>query len=145
MEKSTKAFVLIVLSVLLVCTIIFSGYRSFVSAIRNQRTCEWANIDNIELYAHIDIPKVTTWECDYQKVVNTKKAHFTIDTKDFDINRYIQLYKFEALPADSQIALDNFLNLQADSIVMADIYYKEGFDDGEKWDVLVDKRAVNFG
>jgi hypothetical protein len=139
MAKANKSVVITLISVLAVCTVVFLGYSSFVSSIRNQRTCEWANIDNIELHAHIDVPKVTTWDCDYEKAVNTKKAHFTIAQKDFDLNGYIQMYNLKELTSDSKIAFDRFLHLKRDSVTSADYYYKKGYQDGEKWEVLLDK------
>ena len=141
MAKINKPLFITFLSVLVVCMVVFFAFRSFVSSIRNQRTCEWANIDNIELHAHIDIPKVTTWDCDYEKEINTKKAHFTIDKKDFDINGYIQTYNLKKLTAQSEVVFDSFLNMASDSVARQDYYYKKGAQDGEKWEILLDKNT----
>jgi len=139
MRKAFKASNIVILSLLLICSLIFFGYRSFVSSIQSQRTCEWANIDNIEMHAHVDIPRVTTWDCNYEQEQNTKKAQFTIDRRGFDINRYIKLYKLKELTAATEIQFDKFLNMKIDSVGTKNFYYKIGSQDGEKWDVLLDK------
>src|SRR6478735_12009296 len=93
-----------------ICLLAFMGFRGFVNSIRNQRTCEWANIDNIELHAHIDIPKVTAWDCDYQKESNTKRAFFTVDKNSFDVNQYIERYTLKKLSSNSELEYSRFLN-----------------------------------
>ena len=117
------------------------GFKVFVSSIRNQRTCEWANIDNIELHAHVDIPKVKNWDCDYTKELNTKKAHFTIDERNFDMSRYVQRNNLKKLNSFTELSFDNFLNFSKDSISNSDLYYKNRLKDGESSSVLLDKRT----
>ncbi len=134
-----KGTIIILTSILTICVFAFMGYIGLVNSIRNQRTCEWANIDNIELHAHIDVPKVTKWDCDYEKESNTKRASFTIDKNNFDVNQYIQAYKFKRLSSFTEFEYGRFLNLKKEFLSGSDLYYKRNPSDGERYDVLLDK------
>ena len=75
--KSKYKYVLFGASGLLVLVLVFVlGLRSLVISIANQRTCEWANIDNIEINAKINIPSIIDSDCVYLESINTKKAYF---------------------------------------------------------------------
>ena len=47
------------------CMGVILGLKMFTRSIYNQRTCDWANIDNIELHTQIDIPDILTYDCCY--------------------------------------------------------------------------------
>ena len=106
-----KGIIILLCAVLAACMIVILGFRGLVSSIRNQRTCEWANIDNIEIHAHIDVPKVTKWDCNYEKDRNTKKAFFIIDRQNFDFNKYVKTYKFRKVLSATEVEYDRFLKL----------------------------------
>ena len=61
--------------------------KTLVVSIANQRTCEWANIDNIEINAKINIPSIIDSDCEYLEAINTKKAYFEFNLADFDADR----------------------------------------------------------
>ena len=134
-----KVTVVILTCLLAIGLLAFMGFRGFVNSIRNQRTCEWANIDNIELHAHIDIPKVTAWECDYEKESNTKRAFFTLDKNNFDGNEYIERYSLKKFSSTSNFEYSRFLNLQHESLNGSELYYKKSPAGKERYDVLLDK------
>src|SRR5688572_2586464 len=139
MRMKIKVTVIILTGLLTLGLLAFMGFRGFVNSIRNQRTCEWANIDNIELHAHIDIPKVTAWECDYDKESNTKRAFFAVDKNDFDGNRYIERSSLKKLSSTSEFEFSKFLNLQHESLNGSELYYKRSAAGEERYDVLLDK------
>ena len=85
------------------------GLRTLVISIANQRTCEWANIDNIELNAKIDVPSIIDSDCVYLKAINTKKAYFEFNLNDFDADHYIEVNKLKRLESkDIKVDLLNF-------------------------------------
>ncbi len=132
----------VILTVLItICVFAFMGFRGFVNSIRDQRTCDWANIDNIELHAHIDVPKIVKWDCDYEKVSNTKRASFTIDKNSFDLNTYIQGYNLKKINHSTELEYGRFLNMKKDSLVGSDLYYKKSKPGGERYDVILDKET----
>ena len=143
MTKMKKVTMIVFTSILILSALAFLGFRGFVSSIRNQRTCEWANIDNIELHAHVDVPKVTQWNCDYEKVNNTKKASFTIDKKKFDADKYIQTYKLKPVNSAMVLEHDKFLNLEKSSL-SSDLYYKKSDADEQAYYVLLDKLTARL-
>jgi len=141
MTMKKKVAIIALVSLFTVCVFTFLGFTAFVSSIRNQRTCEWANIDNIELHAHIDVPKVTKWDCNYDKANNIKKAAFTIDRNNFNLNEYIQTYNLKKLNSATELKYDRFLNLEKESLTSSDLYYKKNPLGGERYDVLLDKKT----
>ena len=83
--KSKYKYVLFGASGLLVLVLVFVlGLRSLVISIANQRTCEWANIDNIEINAKINIPSIIDSDSVYLESINTKKEYFEFNLADFD-------------------------------------------------------------
>ena len=139
-----KGDLIFLASIITICVLAVLGFRGFVNSIRNQRTCEWANIDNIELHAHIDVPRVTKWDCDYEKVSNTKRASFTVDKKNVNIDEYIKNYHFKKLHSPTDFEDGRFLNLNKESLGGADLYYKKNPADGERFDVLFDKATARL-
>ena len=107
---------------LLIALVLIIGLRTLVMSIANQRTCEWANIDNIELNAGIDVPSIIDSDCEYLKAINTKKAYFEFDLADFDADRYIEVNKLKKL--NSKCPEIDFVNLHTDSLKFDMLYYK---------------------
>lgn len=71
--------------------------------IYNTNSCKAFNIDNIELRTGVNIPKVTSSEC--QCTNNTKVSKFIIDTEHLDVNDY--LYKNKLQRVDSLYIKEN--------------------------------------
>ena len=74
-----KRNLLIVLVVIVFMSIVFFSFKTFISTINNQRNCEFANIDNIELNVGINIPSVESSNCNYDDVKNEKSVYFKFD------------------------------------------------------------------
>ena len=121
--KSKYKYVLFGASGLLVLGLVFLlGLRTFVISIANQRTCEWANIDNIEINAKINIPSIIDSHCVYQESTNTKKAYFEFNLADFDADYYTEVNKLKKL--DSKYPEIDFINFNTDSLKFDMLYYK---------------------
>lgn len=136
-----KTIIIALSTITALCVFIFMGFVGFVKSIKNQRTCEWANIDNIELHAHVDIPKITKSECEYENVTHTKKTLFIINKVDFDMDRYIQTNHLKKLSRAIELSPEKYLNFEKDSLQKAELYHKEESSNGEKSEVLFDKTS----
>jgi hypothetical protein len=141
MTKTVKVLIITVTSVAILGALGFSGLRKFTHSIYQQRTCEWANIDNIEMHAEIDIPKIVTCDCEYKKDLNTKMARFDIDKKNVDMARYLERNNFKKLAAMTGITSADFLKIEnppTDLSSTSDLYYTKGTYQGETWQTLLD-------
>ena len=118
----SKYILLGIAGLLLIALMLIIGLRTLVMSIANQRTCEWANIDNIELNARIDVPSIIDSDCEYLEAINTKKAYFKFDLADFDADRYIEVHKLKKL--NSKYPEIDFINFNTDSLKFDLLYYK---------------------
>lgn len=141
MTKTVKIFSITLTSVIVLSGLGYFGLRHFTHSVYSQRTCEWANIDNIELHTQVDIPKIITCDCEYRKVENTKMARFDIDKVNVDMDHYIKVNKFKKLNSKDDILYDELLKGEgnsADLVSSSDLYYTKGSSDGETWQTLLD-------
>ena len=122
MKTKYKYILLGIVGLLLMALVLIIGLRTLVMSIANQRTCEWANIDNIELNARIDVPSIIDSDCEYLEAINTKKAYFAFDLVDFDADRYIEVNKLKKL--NTKYPEIDFINFNSDSLKFDMLYYK---------------------
>ncbi len=102
-----KRNLLITLVVITFLSLAFFGFKTFISSIYNQRDCEFANIDNIEVNVGIDIPSIENTSCNYDEFKNQKSVYFKFDKK-VNIQDYCKSNTFKILqPSD----LDKFKDL----------------------------------
>ncbi len=102
-----KRNLLITLFVITFLSLAFFGFKTFISSIYNQRDCEFANIDNIEVNLGIDIPSIENTSCNYDELKNQKSVYFKFDKK-VNIQDYCKSNSFKILqPSD----LDKFKDL----------------------------------
>ena len=90
-----KIFATILLVLISTATLLFFGFKSFVTSIKDNRGCEFANIDNIEINMGVDIPKIESSECNYDSVQNIKSVYFKF--QKLDAKEYILKNKFTKL------------------------------------------------
>ena len=114
MNSNLKLILFGASSLLILGLVFILGLRSLVVSIANQRTCEWANIDNIELNAKVDIPSILDSDCEYLDTINTKKAYFRFDPTHFDSDYYIEVNQLKSL--DSKDTGIDFINFNTDSL-----------------------------
>ena len=80
--------VLIGITLIIGCLgILYGAFHLFARHIYNTQSCAVFNIDNIELRTGIDVPEITSSDCEYNG--NTKVSRFIIDTEKVDLDQYI--------------------------------------------------------
>ena len=82
-----KRNLLIALVVIAFLSLALFGFKTFITSIYNQRDCEFANIDNIEVNTGIDIPSIESTTCNYDEIKNQKSVYFKLD-KEVNIQDY---------------------------------------------------------
>ena len=82
-----KRNLLIALVVITFLSLALFGFKTFIASIYNQRDCEFANIDNIEVNIGIDIPSIESTTCNYDEIKNQKSVYFKLD-KEVNIQDY---------------------------------------------------------
>jgi hypothetical protein len=141
MIKTAKIVTIALTIIIVLGGLAFFGLRQLTRSIYSQRTCDWANIDNIEMHAGVDIPNIKTCDCEYNKGQNTKAARFDLDKGSVDMNRYIKINNFKKLNSTSDISFDELLkkDVNFDQLMSsADLYYTKGSYQGETWQTLLD-------
>lgn len=131
----------LLISVSIISFLILLGISSlilFAKVASNQRTCKWANIDNVELHASINIPEVIKSECDYNEESNTKKAYFAFDVNKIKIEKYIENNQLIKLDSTSNGMLIKLLNFPSKPKNHSLMYYKTTYFNGETTYSLVD-------
>ena len=137
MKLNFKLILIGVSGLLILGFALIFGLRTLVVSIANQRTCEWANIDNIELNAKINIPSIIDSDCEYLESINTKKAYFKFDLTHFDVDHYIKVNKLKKL--GSKYIEKNLINFNTDSVIYDAFYYKSKTGRKSNSYVLFDK------
>ena len=128
----------------------FGGCVSCVRLIGNSNSCEWFNIDNIELRAHIDIPEVASDSCSclLNKEDDSKTNYFKIRTDAVDMDRYIEINAFIPVnEADMDLSvfreLPKIPEITPENI--QEYYYNSGNNQGKgkrtHWLAIVDKNS----
>ncbi len=119
----------------------FIGVRLFTTAIYESDNCEWANIDNIELHALVDIPPTTDSDCRIDKVENAKYATFMIDLEEVDIDKYIADNKFVKVQSSAQAQKylsQHYPDAEMESFTYANLYERHGSYKDETSSLLPD-------
>ena len=91
-----KRNLLITLAVIIFLSIALFGFKTFITSIYNQRGCEFANIDNIEVNVGIDIPSIERTSCNYDEIKNQKSVYFKLDKK-VNVQDYCKSNTFKIL------------------------------------------------
>lgn len=140
MEKSRIALLVVAIVAALGC-LGFMGVRAFSEKIYKSRDCDFANIDNIEMHARIDIPSTTDCQCEYDNSTHTKKVIFDLDKDDLPED-YIVLNKLVKTSA-TDIAITDFdfeKNL-ARFAASKSLYYREGQTEKDRYKIIFDQEA----
>ena len=101
-----KRNLLITLVVITFLSLAFFGFKTFVTSIYNQRDCEFANIDNIEVNVGIDIPSIESTACNYNEIKNQKSVYFKFD-KEVNIQDYYTSNHFKNLEYSDLVKFKN--------------------------------------
>ncbi len=89
------------------------GIYGLSTSIYKSRSCEWANIDNIEMNGGVNIPAINDCTCSYSKTERTKKAVFEFDHDQVDIEHYIRIQGFTKITASETAFIAPFEMLDA--------------------------------
>lgn len=135
--KLKNVFILVICFIIAIVCLGYVGIRSFTKSIYNSNSCEWANIDNIELRAMVDIPKVESSECNYDTISKTKKVLFILD-KQLNTEDYISKNKLQKLSSTESLAS---FNLNPEEIKPDVFYFREKTTDRETYKILLDPKS----
>lgn len=138
-----KTVIITLTTVVVLPGLAFLGIRAFTHKIYTQRTCEWCNIDNIELHTMTDIPKIDSCDCNYDQQQNTKTVQFDINKSKVDISEYIIKNRFSKLDSE-KLSLSDFTTFKtkpSDCKDLSELYYKKGAIDGENWKMVLNKTS----
>lgn len=91
--------------------ILFLMLVGFFHSVKNQRGCEWANIDNIEIHAHVNVPAVDSSDCLFDENENMKMAFFQLDTSHLDPDDYVRKNLLKKVESPTPFSPLPFLNI----------------------------------
>lgn len=136
--RTKKVIIITICCVMAIICLGFVGLRSFVISIYQSQNCEWANIDNIEMRAMVDVPKIESSECEYDSIDKTKKAVFVLD-KHLNIQEYIAKNKLTKLSEAEKLAS---FDLIPEEIEATETYYfREKTTERESYKILLDSKS----
>ncbi len=118
----------------------FGALYALVNGIKSQRDCEWANIDNVEFYAHVNIPYIHDSNCNFDPETNTKYAYFSVDKEKVDPDEYIELNQLVKVEPTA-ISQTDFLDHNRDGLVSGDLYQKNCDEHESTAKVVFDKNS----
>lgn len=128
--SKTKIVLIILAIVAALGCLGFMGFRAFVSKMYNSRSCDWANIDNIEMHAGIDIPEIEDCECEYDAVFDAKKVVFTLD-KSLNSAKYVASNNLQLLQGEIPKSIKAFANREFSPTKQA-LYVRQGMRHNEE-------------
>ncbi|MDG5492209.1 hypothetical protein [Psychroserpens sp. SPM9] len=76
----------------LLMAMLYGGLHLFGKIIYDSQSCDMYNIDNIELRTGINVPQITSTDCECKD--NRKFSKFVIDTSKVDVDNYISRNDF---------------------------------------------------
>jgi len=135
--KTKKIITLALCFVVAILCLGYVGIRSFTKNIYNSQSCEWANIDNIEMRAMVDVPKIESSECEYDTISKTKKVVFTLD-KELNVEEYISKNNLQKLASTEKWSS---LNLKPEEINTQTFYIREKTTQWESYEILLDSKS----
>ena len=138
MNKKLKITLITLAVIIIVIVGAFQGLKAFVGSIHDQRSCEWANIDNIEMHAKLDIPKVIKSDCNYSEHTNTKMAYFELDSTALNTENYIQANGLTKMDDTSQVDSQKYLNLDKNFTGDLAFYFRKNSYQLENTYILLD-------
>ena len=136
--KTTKIVSFSLITICVISLLLLICFKVFMNNIYNQKTCVWANIDNIEMHATIDIPTVIDSECYYDKKNNIKKAYFKFNAAKVKTKDYLNKYKLQRVNISSVLNNISFLNFENNNISTSSLFLKKTKKRGETTTVLID-------
>ncbi len=131
-------FILVV--VIAIAGVGYAAFYTFTRTIYDERSCGFANIDNIELHAKLDIPPTIDCECEFLDGMNIKNSVFTFDRGRVNLPDYIAANKFLPHAFNQSIPVD-FAGLEKDPRGFKNrdgLYYRGGETSAATYRMLLD-------
>ncbi|MNJ84648.1 hypothetical protein D3C87_21060 [compost metagenome] len=144
MTKPLKIILIVLLALGLLLTGAYFGIRNYTRSIYDQRSCEWSSIDNIEMYAEVDIPEVISNQCEYVPEKNMKMARFVIDRKNVNLDEYIPKNNLRKSALPDSLIINDLLKEPGDEKELREsreLYIREGAYKRETWIIILDKKT----
>lgn len=136
--KAKKIITLAICFVIAILCLGYVGIRSFTKSIYNSHNCEWANIDNIEMRAMVDIPKIESSECQYDSITKTKKVLFVLNN-ELNIGEYITKNKLQKL---SELEKLSSFNLKPEELANTEnFYFREKTTEWESYKIILEPKS----
>jgi len=136
----TKITLLVVAIIAAIVSLGFMGLRAFTTKVMESRSCDWANIDNIELRTQIDIPVINDCDCGYDENSDIKRVVFNLKTGDINFAEYAKKNKLHNV--NSQIAATDFTFGKNEQPKIDDsFYYREGKTKWENYKLALDSKT----
>ncbi len=104
-----KVILLVVLVIIAMVCVGFAGMYTFTKAVYNEKGCDWANIDHIEMRTGSDIPPTIARNCDYNSVSNTRTARFELDMNQLDVISFVKNNGYQKLQSNQQMSVSDFI------------------------------------
>jgi len=117
----TKHIVLSMILFVVFIVMLYGGVHLFGRHIYNTQSCERFNIDNIELRTGVNIPEVTSTDCECKD--NKKYSKFIINTEKVDLDDYVS---------------------RNDFTLVDDLYIKENDNKNSTYKVVFNKKTAEL-
>lgn len=144
MKKGVKVSLIVLTVVLVLVGLLGLGMYGLARKINKERSCYWGTIDNIELYADINIPKVAASNCEYSEAERVKIVCFDLDTSRVDVERYLKRNPLTPFSSLDSLLFDARLvdkSRLLDWVDAGHAYYKKGENDGAVYQVLLNSET----
>jgi hypothetical protein len=139
MNKSRIALLVVAIAAAVVC-LGFMGIRAFTQRIYDGRSCQWANIDNIEMHVKIDVPETAHCDCRYDQLTRTKSAVFTLVKNEIP-DGYAQANRLEKISKTDRFPID-FKWLRKHPLDAShNLYFREAETKWDDYKLLYDESA----
>ena len=122
-----------------VICVAFVSIKTLNQTIYKSRSCEWANIDNIESRTLTDIPHTEDCKCKYSAPEAVKKTAFKLELSADEIAKYAIENKFEVVDKPDGRLLQNFeeFGVNTETLAKGQILHKTADRPGEESYTLV--------
>lgn len=120
------------------------GMYGLARKINKERSCYWGNVDNIEMYADINIPKVAGSNCVFIEAEQVKITCFDLDTSRVNVERYLKRNPLTPFSSSDSLVFDARLVEKSRLQNWVDgghAYYKTGENDGAIYQVLLNSET----
>ena len=144
MKKGIKVSLIVVTVLLVLVGVLGLAMYGLARKINKERSCDWGNIDNIEMYADINIPKVAASNCVYIKEEHVKITCFDLDTSRVDVDRYLKRNPLTPFSSSDSLVFDARLVERSHLLEWVDAghaFYKMGENDGDSYQVLLNSKT----